>query len=155
MAGFVADQIAADAIIASKIIDGAITNAKINASAAIAFSKLEKNPLAADGSVSATASLPMGSNKITGLTAGAASGEAAEYDQMNTAISDALLGNDWLESAKSIELTDVGISPAPTTGDRYLINGTGAGAFSGKDNNIAEKTAGGWTFEAPTTGAFI
>lgn len=41
---------------------------------------------------------------------------------------------------------------SPSTGDRYLINGVGTGAWSGQDNNIAEWNGTAWQFTAPTTG---
>lgn len=44
---------------------------------------------------------------------------------------------------------------SPSTGDRYLINGVGAGAWSGEDNNIAEWNGSVWTFTTPTTGTFV
>ena len=40
----------------------------------------------------------------------------------------------------------------PATGDRYLINGTGAGAWAGQDNNIAEWNGSAWIYTNPTTG---
>lgn len=41
---------------------------------------------------------------------------------------------------------------SPSTGDRYLINGVGAGAWTGQDNKIAEWNGTAWTYVDPTTG---
>lgn len=46
----------------------------------------------ADGSKAMTANLPMGGKKVTGMAAGTATGDAVEFDQMNTAIEDAVEG---------------------------------------------------------------
>lgn len=43
----------------------------------------------------------------------------------------------------------------PSTGDRYLINGTGAGAWTGQNNNIAEWNGSAWDFTTPTAGTFV
>lgn len=41
---------------------------------------------------------------------------------------------------------------SPSVGDRYLINGVGAGAWAGQDNKIAEYNGSGWGYTDPTTG---
>jgi len=41
---------------------------------------------------------------------------------------------------------------SPSTGDRYLINGTGLVAWVGKDNQIAEWDGTAWVYTIPTTG---
>lgn len=43
-------------------------------------------------------------------------------------------------------------SLTPSTGDRYWIGGTGVGAWSGHDYEIAEYNGSGWDFEAVTDG---
>jgi hypothetical protein len=40
----------------------------------------------------------------------------------------------------------------PAEGDRYLVNPTGSGEFSGKDNQIAHYRDGTWGFHAPQDG---
>ena len=40
----------------------------------------------------------------------------------------------------------------PNAGDRYLINGTGAGDWVGQDNKIAEWNGSAWVYTDPTTG---
>lgn len=41
---------------------------------------------------------------------------------------------------------------SPAEGDRYLVNPTGAGAFAGKDGQIAQYRDGAWAFHAPLAG---
>ncbi len=43
---------------------------------------------------------------------------------------------------------------SPANGDRYLIAPSGAsGAFAGKENQVAERTAGAWVYSgAPASG---
>jgi len=41
---------------------------------------------------------------------------------------------------------------SPSSGDRYLIDGVGAGAWLGKDNQIAEWDGSAWQYTVPTTG---
>lgn len=61
---------------------------------------------------------------------------------------------EWQESVISATVLDP--TPlTPSTGDRYLINGTGAGAWTGQDNNIAEWDGSAWQFTTPTTGMFV
>ena len=64
---------------AAQILNGAITNTQINASAAIATTKLADGALfiKSDGSVAMGAALAMGSNKITGLATPTLSTDAA------------------------------------------------------------------------------
>lgn len=61
---------------------------------------------------------------------------------------------EWQPSVLSATILDP--TPlTPSTGDRYLINGVGAGAWSGQDNNIAEWDGSQWVFTVPTTGTFL
>jgi len=61
---------------------------------------------------------------------------------------------EWQSSVISATILDP--TPlTPTTGDRYLINGTGAGAWTGQNNDIAEWNGSAWTFSTPTTGTFV
>ena len=55
-----------------QILDGSIVNADINASAAIALTKLAEAVIQADGGQAFTGDQPMGSNKLTGLADGTA-----------------------------------------------------------------------------------
>jgi len=60
-------------------------------------------------------------------------------------------GNVWQQPV----ITDDVLDPTPLTpsaGDRYLINGVGAGAWVGKDNNIAEWDGTVWLYTPPIEG---
>jgi len=65
-------------------------------------------------------------------------------------VDDVAAGSEWQDSILDADL----LTPpgAPTTGDRYLINGVGAGAWAGQDNAIAEWNGTAWIFTAPLTG---
>ena len=58
---------------------------------------------------------------------------------------------EWQDSVITAGVLDP-TALTPSIGDRYLINGTGAGAWAGQDNNIAEWNGSGWDYTAPTTG---
>lgn len=61
---------------------------------------------------------------------------------------------EWQSSVISATILDP--TPlTPSTGDRYLINGTGVGAWAGQDNNIAEWDGSAWQYTIPTTGTFV
>lgn len=44
---------------------------------------------------------------------------------------------------------------SPATGDRYLINGTGTGAWASNSNNIAQWSGSAWVFTAPIDGMAV
>lgn len=44
---------------------------------------------------------------------------------------------------------------SPTLGDRYLIRGTGAGGWAGKDNQIATWDGSAWEYVTPTGGKIV
>lgn len=71
-------------------------------------------------------------------------------------VDDAVAGSgtsaEWQDSCLDILLTPPG---SPSTGDRYLINGTGTGAWAGQDYDIAEWNGSSWDFTTPTTGTFV
>ena len=58
---------------------------------------------------------------------------------------------EWQDSVIDADILDP-TALTPSTGDRYLINGTGAGAWAGHDNEIAEWNGSAWVYTAPTTG---
>jgi hypothetical protein len=70
----------------SQIKSGTITNTEINASAAIALSKLAEAVLQADGGQAFTADMPAGGFKVTGLGDGTANTDAATYGQVLAAM---------------------------------------------------------------------
>jgi hypothetical protein len=61
-------------------------------------------------------------------------------------------GTSWLAAVK-----DRMTSPpsSPSSGDRYLIDGTGTGAWSGHDGEIAEWNGSSWTFTVPSDGSTV
>jgi len=46
-------------------------------------------------------------------------------------------------------ISDPPTSPAPSTGDRYIVAPTGTGAWDGHDNQIAEWSGTAWVFSTP------
>jgi Protein of unknown function (DUF2793) len=68
-------------------------------------------------------------------------------------VDDLFSGSEWYNSVLSATiLTPPG---SPTTGDRYLINGTGLLGWAGKDNQIAEWSGSAWIYTVPTAGAHV
>jgi len=61
---------------------------------------------------------------------------------------------EWQESVLDIVLDSDDIV-GPSTGDRYLIAGTGVNDFSGQDNDIAEWDGAAWVFTTPTIGTYV
>lgn len=130
------------------IADGAINNDKVVAGAGIEFSKLEKVPLAADGTNAASANLDFGGFiAINSGTASAAS-DVPNWGQVQSEISAQVGTGSHLESVGTRAIAPPG---APTTGDRVLIDsvlGVATGAFTGQENNVAEYNGSTWDFEA-------
>jgi hypothetical protein len=82
--------------------------------------------------------------------AGTTSGVQSQLDTLSSTISNF----EWQPSVATVSTLDP--TPlTPSTGDRYLINGTGAGAWAGQDNNIAEWNGSSWDFTTPTTGTML
>ena len=106
--------------------------------------------------------IAMGGNKVTGLgapTAGSADAATALY--VDTAVAAAGTAAEWQNSVLTATILDpTDIVGSPTAGDRYLINGTGAGGWASKDNQIAQYVSGtktltgSWSYYVPTTGTF-
>lgn len=94
--------------------------------------------------------IAMGSNKITGIATPTASGDAATYEWVVEQINQRLRGLDWQESVID---KDLATAPgSPTTGDRYIIAGTGGGWSAGTTNDIAEWDGSAWVFSTPNEG---
>lgn len=103
---------------------------------------------AAGGAMSGN--LALGGNKVTGLADGTAMGDAATYGQVTAMLN----GLDWQQSVLEKDITDpAGLSPAPK--QRYLIFGTGAGAWTGHTSKIAEWNGSGWTLTQPNKGMTV
>jgi len=137
----------------SKIKDGAITDIKIASNANISTSKLADgaNFILKNGSVAFSANQSMGGYKLTNLADGVNSGDAVNKSQLD-AVTSLIQSMEWLSSVLSVATTP---PSNPSTGDRYLINGTGQGDWSGHDNQIAEWSGSSWTYTTPTTGTFV
>jgi len=104
-----------------QIQDGSIDNNKIQAGAAIDTTKLADgvNFIKRDGSVPATANLPMGGNKITGLATATNNDEAVNLGQLNSALSNL---NNLFKAKNSCK--------ASTTGN-ITISNPGTAVFDG------------------------
>lgn len=100
-----------------------------------------------------TGAIDMGSFKITSLANGTASSDAVNKGQLD-AVSSLIQNFEWQESVLDAGVLDP-TALTPSTGDRYLIDGTGAGAWSGQDNKIAEWDGAAWVFTTPTLGMFV
>ena len=61
-------------------------------------------------------------------------------------------GGDWLASVKEQLAAPPG---SPSSGDRYLIAATGTGAWSGKDNQVAEYDGSAWVYTSPSEGMHV
>lgn len=103
--------------------------------------------LLTDGTRNATSILSYNSAKTYSSDA-----EIVDKKYVDDAISGAGTAAEWFPSAIDILLTPPG---TPNTGDRYLINGTGTGAWAGQDNDVAEWDGAAWVFYTPTTGTYI
>jgi len=132
---------------------GVIDDSKISSSAAISTSKLADgaNFIKKDGSVAFTANQSMGGYRLTGLAAGVNSGDAVNKSQLD-AVTSTVKNMEWQPSVLSVATTP---PSTPSTGDRYLINGTGQGDWTGHDNQIAEWNGSSWVYTTPTVGTFV
>lgn len=65
-------------------------------------------------------------------------------------VDDVASAHEWQDSVITAGLLTPPVGPS--TGDRYLIDGVGTGAWVGKDNQIAEWNGSAWIYTIPTTG---
>lgn len=125
-----------------QIQDGAITDAKVAAGAAIASSKLADggNWIKKDGSVAMTGSLNMGSQLITNVQTPSSSGDAASKSYVDTQIASLNTIFDTKGSVKAASTANVTVSnPGTSTidgvslsnGDRVLLKNQTAPAENG------------------------
>ncbi len=98
-------------------------------------------------------SLVSGARAYTGVVAYNAQPSFTDDNQIITKkyADDLFERGEWQDSVITASVLDPS-SLTPATGDRYLINGTGVGAWNGQDNNIAEWNGTGWDYTVPTTG---
>ncbi|MFZ5479065.1 MAG: DUF2793 domain-containing protein [Myxococcota bacterium] len=109
-------------------------------------------PVVPQGGGTMSGNLDMGGNKVTNLASGTATGDAATYGQLTSMLN----GLDWQQSVKDKDVVDPStINPAPSAGDRYLVMGTGQGAWANQTGKIAEWTGSAWTFTAPNKGMTV
>jgi hypothetical protein len=93
----------------------------------------------------------MGGNKVTNAATDSAPASLATNQKVDDKIRAKLAAWDPQESVLDKDILDP--TPlTPSTGDRYLILGIGAGAWVGKDNQIAEWDGAAWYYTIPTLG---
>lgn len=149
--------LAADIAVAAGIpyskltLTASVVNADIASAAAINLSKLAavtaSRALQSDGSgVITTSSV---TTTELGYLSGVTSAVQSQLDNLTSIIN----GYEWQASVLSATL----LTPpgSPSTGDRYLINGTGAGGWAGHNNVIAQWNGTVWVYTTPTTGTFV
>jgi hypothetical protein len=115
---------AATQIATRQIQDGAITNVKIAAGAAIATSKLAEGAefIKRDGTVAMTGPLNMGSQRITNLSAPSSSTDAVNQSYVDTQISNLNSIFDSKPSAKAATTSNIVLSnPATTVFDTITL----------------------------------
>jgi hypothetical protein len=155
------------------ITNGSITNDKVNASAGIVYSKLSLSNSIVNSDISSSAAIDY--SKLAALTAsrvlvsngsgvvsvstitptelGYLSGASSNIQTQLNTLSSTISNFEWQPSV----LTAGTLTPpgSPSNGNRYLINGTGAGGWSGQDNKIAEWNGSSWVYTTPSTGMFV
>jgi len=129
----------------TQLADGAVTNIKLAGS--ISDDKLAESYIKADGTRAFTGDQSMGSHKLTGLSSGTDPNDAVNLSQLDAAIT----GLSWREPVDEQATAPTG-NESGNDGWRVLINGTGTGAFSGHDNEIAtwDDVGSSWSFESPS-----
>lgn len=66
------------------------------------------------------------------------------------------LAKQGMEYQNSVKDKDLSTPPAsPVSGERYVVKATGAGAWLGKNNNIAEWSGTAWIFTTPNVGTTL
>lgn len=90
--------------------------------------------------------LAMGGNKVTGLGAATASGDAVPYGQVTALLN----GLDWQQSVLDRDLTAPPGSPA--VGARYLVAPSATGVWAGQSGKIAEWNGTTWVYSTPNKG---
>jgi len=78
--------------------------------------------------------------------------DIVDKNYVDTQIAASGTSAEWQDSVLDVLLTPPG---SPSTGDRYLINGTGTGAWASHDYEIAEYDGASWDFTVCSTGTFV
>ncbi|MFJ5771394.1 DUF2793 domain-containing protein [Psychrobacillus sp. NPDC093180] len=84
---------------------------------------------------------------------GASSTDLWSAQKIKNELAIAKQGMEYQDSVKDKDLSSPPASPV--VGDRYLVKATGAGAWVGKNNNIAEWSGSVWLFTMPNTGTTL
>ena len=95
-------------------------------------------------------SFSMGGFAITNLGAGSLGTDAAQRQWVIDQITQKLAGLDWQESVINRLAAPPG---TPSSGDRYLIIATASGAWTGKEDQIAQWDGAAWVYTVPNEGA--
>lgn len=97
--------------------------------------------------------IAMAGHKVTGLPTGTDSGDAATYGQLVSMVH----GLDWQDSVKQADLSAIPTSPAPSSGDRFLVAAGGSSdSWNGHYKHIALLNPDAtWTFIVPNKGTTI
>jgi len=104
-----------------------------------------------EAGATAARDINMGGFKITNAATDTSPSSLATNQKVDDKIRAGLSGWDPQESVLDKDVLD----PTPLTpseGHRYLINGTGAGAWAGHDYEIAEWVSGAWYYTSPSVG---
>ena len=129
-------------IASRQIADGAITDAKVGAGAAIASSKLADgaNFIKKDGTVAMTGNLDLGSQKIVNLQTPSSPNDGANKTYVDTAVANSAQAFQWKAPVRAASTANVTISNPGTasfdgvtltTGERILLKSQTAPAENG------------------------
>ena len=139
----------------TQITAGTITDTEINASAAIALSKLAEDVIQADGGQAFTANQDMGGNKLTGLGAPTSDNDAARKKYVD----DLVTNMEWQDSALDYVTDNTGAPATEETGDRYVLSHDGGAPHADYDGasagDIVQFNGSTWDATTPTTGMLI
>lgn len=120
------------------------------------------NKISSDGSIAFTSNQSMGGHNLTNVATPSSATDAANKQYVLDQVAAAGTSAEWQASVITATILDPStISGTPTAGDRYLINGTGVGGWSGKDNQIAQYVSGNkalvgsWTYTVASTGTYV
>lgn len=89
-----------------------------------------------DGSVAFTGPQSMGSQKLTSLAAGTASGDAVNKSQLD-AVQSSINNFDWQETVKDYIVDNTAAPPTEVSGDRYMLSHDGGAPHANYDGASA------------------
>jgi len=142
-----------DASAISNVPAGSIAATDVQA----ALNELDTEKLAKAGGTM-SGNIAMGGNKVTGLAAGSANGDAVRYEQL-TAVEAMINGLEFQDSALDYITDNTVAPPTEVSGDRYVLSATGGAPHANYDGaaagNIVEFNGSVWVATPATTGMFI